>query len=113
MDGPINDDNDKSFVNMIPDENESNPVAKIVHEDLLRRIDNCLDLLSEKQREVILRRFGLRGCEHKTLEQVGKDIGLTRERVRQIQVDALNHLKSLMLEKGEIEMMDCQFDLSS
>ena len=96
IDGPINDDNDKSFINMIQDDNEINPVHRLIHEDVLSKIESCLDMLNEKQREVILRRFGLRGCDHRTLEEVGEEIGLTRERVRQIQVDALMHLRSLM-----------------
>lgn len=96
MDGPINEDNEKSFINTVPDDNERNPAQKLDHDYIMQQIEFFLDNLSEKQREVILRRFGLRGCENKTLEQVGADIGLTRERVRQIQVDALASLKILM-----------------
>ncbi len=59
-----------------------------------------LDQLPEKQNEVIARRFGLRGYESQTLEQVGKAVGLTRERVRQIQVEALRKLRILMLRDG-------------
>ena len=62
-------------------------------------IDN-LDELSEKQREVISRRFGLRGFEPTTLEAVGQEIGLTRERVRQIQVEALRRLRQIMMRHG-------------
>ncbi len=63
-------------------------------------INLWLDDLSEKQREVITRRFGLRGHETATLEQVGAEIGLTRERVRQIQVEALRRLKEIMRSEG-------------
>ena len=96
MDGPINEDNEKSFINTVPDDNERNPAQKLDHDYILNQIEYFLDSLSEKQREVILRRFGLRGCENKTLEEVGAEIGLTRERVRQIQVDALSTLKDMM-----------------
>jgi len=96
IDGPINDDNDKSFVNIIQDNNEINPVQKLIQESILLKIESCLDQLSDKQREVIVRRFGLRGLEHRTLEEVGEEIGLTRERVRQIQVDALMQLRQFM-----------------
>jgi RNA polymerase nonessential primary-like sigma factor len=99
IDGPINDDNDKSFVNIIQDHNEINPIQKIIQESVLTKIDACLNMLSEKQREVLLRRFGLRGSEHKTLEEVGEEIGLTRERVRQIQVDALMQMRQFMAEE--------------
>ena len=56
--------------------------------------------LSEKQREVISRRFGLRGYDISTLEDVGKEIGLTRERVRQIQVVALRRLRDILKKQG-------------
>ena len=59
-----------------------------------------LEQLSEKQREVLARRFGLRGHEKATLEEVGRQIGLTRERVRQIQVEALRALRELMEKEG-------------
>ncbi|MGY0602449.1 MAG: sigma factor-like helix-turn-helix DNA-binding protein, partial [Paraglaciecola chathamensis] len=53
-----------------------------------------------KQREVLARRFGLLGYEPSTLEDVGVEIGLTRERVRQIQVEALRRLKDMLGHKG-------------
>jgi RNA polymerase nonessential primary-like sigma factor len=59
-----------------------------------------LDSLPDKQREVILRRFGLRGYDVATLEQVGDDVGVTRERVRQIQVEALKKLRKLLEREG-------------
>ena len=57
-------------------------------------------LLRDKQREVVSRRFGLRGYGSSTLEEVGREIGLTRERVRQIQVEALKRLRSIMETQG-------------
>jgi RNA polymerase nonessential primary-like sigma factor len=56
--------------------------------------------LSDEQREVVERRFGLHGCRKLTLEQIGDEIGVTRERVRQIQIDALKNLKSMMKNHG-------------
>lgn len=53
-----------------------------------------------KQREVVVRRFGLRGHESATLEEVGAEIGLTRERVRQIQVEALKKLRRALEKQG-------------
>ena len=60
--------------------------------DITGSLSDWLDELTEKQREVVSRRFGLRGYETSTLEEVGREIGLTRERVRQIQVEALKRL---------------------
>ena len=63
-------------------------------------INSWLEDLSEKQREVVARRFGLRGHETSTLEEVGREIGLTRERVRQIQVEALKRLRDILEKQG-------------
>ncbi|MCF1868469.1 sigma factor-like helix-turn-helix DNA-binding protein, partial [Klebsiella pneumoniae] len=56
--------------------------------------------LNPKQREVLARRFGLLGYEAETLEDVGREIGLTRERVRQIQVEGLRRLKDILQSQG-------------
>ena len=55
-----------------------------------------LILQGEKQQEVLARRYGLRGFDRETLEEVGKAIGLTRERVRQIQFEALRELRDIL-----------------
>ena len=59
-------------------------------------IVNWLNELNSKQREVLARRFGLMGYEAETLENVGLEIGLTRERVRQIQVEGLKRLRDIL-----------------
>lgn len=65
-------------------------------------IEACKDILTPKEYEVIQRRFGLNGYQESTLEEAGDAIGVTRERVRQIQVQALNKLKKrLTRELGE------------
>ena len=56
--------------------------------------------LTDKQQEVLSRRFGLRGYPVSTLEEVGQEIGLTRERVRQIQVEALRRLREILEKEG-------------
>jgi RNA polymerase nonessential primary-like sigma factor len=56
--------------------------------------------LNEKQREVVERRFGLHGYENSTLEQVAKELGVTRERVRQIQMEALRRLRVILEREG-------------
>jgi RNA polymerase nonessential primary-like sigma factor len=63
-------------------------------------IGNWIDQLSDKQQEVLSRRFGLRGYQTSTLEEVGQEIGLTRERVRQIQVEALRRLREILEKEG-------------
>jgi RNA polymerase nonessential primary-like sigma factor len=64
------------------------------------QLEELLDGLSDNQQQVIARRFGLRGFEKATLEEVGEEIDLTRERVRQIQVEALKTLRKLLEQSG-------------
>ena len=59
-----------------------------------------LDELNPNQKEVLARRFGLLGYEPSTLEEVGREINLTRERVRQIQVEGLRRLREILIKQG-------------
>lgn len=100
MDTPIGPSSDKTLVDTVADTQVSDPVALLQDSDLSDNLNNWLDELSEKQREVVARRFGLRGHESSTLEEVGREIGLTRERVRQIQVEALRRLRDILEKQG-------------
>lgn len=106
IDSPVAHDTEKSLLETLADETAHDP-AKLYHdEDLCHMLDEWLSQLQDKQQEVIVRRFGLRGHEKDTLEGVGAAIGLTRERVRQIQIDALNSLRDIMKKHG---IEDAQF----
>lgn len=100
IDSPIGNDENKSLLDTIPDEHSVNPAELLTDESMLEQMDMLLDRLTENQREVIARRFGLRGHDKSTLEEVGREIDLTRERVRQIQVEALKSLRKLLEEEG-------------
>lgn len=100
VDTPIGYDENKSLLDTIADENSVNPAELLTDENLRVHIESLLDQLTENQQQVIARRFGLRGFEKATLEDVGKEIDLTRERVRQIQVEALKNLRSLLEKLG-------------
>ena len=63
-------------------------------------VDHWVWELNDKQRAVVERRFGLHGYRRATLEQIGDEIGVTRERVRQIQLDALKNLRQMMESNG-------------
>lgn len=100
VDAPLDEDPDRSLLDAIADEGTQDP-EKILHrEDLQSQIEIWLSELNDKQREVVERRFGLNGREIATLEEVGADIGVTRERVRQIQVEALRRLRVLLEKAG-------------
>lgn len=100
MDTPVGPDSDSSMVDLIADIQVSDPSQLLQDTDIKDNIAVWLDELSDKQREVVSRRFGLRGYESSTLEEVGREIGLTRERVRQIQVEALKRLRNIMETQG-------------
>jgi RNA polymerase nonessential primary-like sigma factor len=82
------------------DEGSKDPWQLLQSSQLRSRVDGWLDVLPEKSRDVICRRFGLRGHDMATLEEVGAEIGLTRERVRQIQVEALKELRVMLTDSG-------------
>jgi RNA polymerase nonessential primary-like sigma factor len=96
IDTPIGFDEGKTLLDTLADENSLNPAELLNDENMRAHIEMLLDELTENQQEVIARRFGLRGFERTTLEDVGKEIKLTRERVRQIQVEALKSLRKLL-----------------
>ena len=100
VDTPLGHDSDKSVLDTVADLKENDPAELLQDSNLNDSIDRWLSELSEKQREVVARRFGLRGYETSTLEEVGKEIGLTRERVRQIQVEALKRLRIILEQQG-------------
>ena len=91
---------DRSKLEMIPDEASPDPASQVQRSDLFDKLDMMLADLSEKHQEVLTRRFGLRGHSRATLEEVGSEIGLTRERVRQIQVEGLKRLRRTLEEHG-------------
>ncbi len=96
VDIPGGKDFDKPLLESISDDADSTPVEKLQEEGMKNNITDWLYQLSEKQREVICRRYGLCGYEHSTLEQVATELGVTRERIRQIQMDALKRLKEII-----------------
>jgi RNA polymerase nonessential primary-like sigma factor len=100
VDVPMGEDSDRSLLDTIPDENSPDPVVLLQSETVQAHLGIWLGQLTEKQREVVLRRFGLGGYERATLEEVGNEIGVTRERVRQIQMDALRRLREILDREG-------------
>ncbi|ATC95714.1 RNA polymerase nonessential primary-like sigma factor [Pseudoalteromonas tunicata] len=100
VDTPIGGDSEKALLDILADEKGGGPESCIQDEDIRENIVHWLEELNAKQREVLARRFGLLGYEPSTLEDVGKEIGLTRERVRQIQVEALRRLKEILMHQG-------------
>ena len=100
VDVPIGKDNDNALLDIIPDENNPEPPDLLQSTEVLGHIDQWLSELDAKQRDVVIRRFGLQGHDRCTLEEVGNALGVTRERARQIQMEALKRLRRILESKG-------------
>jgi RNA polymerase nonessential primary-like sigma factor len=99
IDAPISDNISKSLLDTVG--NDSLDPAKIIFKDsLFEAINYWLSKLTSSQKSVVELRFGLNNSDPSTLEETSKEIGLTRERVRQLQSEALKSLKIIMKEKG-------------
>ncbi len=90
----------KTLLDTIVDDNSPDPTETLQDEGVHENLEEWLTQLNDKQREVVERRFGLHGYSVSTLEEVGREIGVTRERVRQIQMDALNRLRRILESEG-------------
>lgn len=100
VDTPVAGGSDKSLLDTIADHEAGDPETLLQNTNISGNLNKWLDMLPDKHADVLSRRFGLRGHEMSTLEQVGKEIGLTRERVRQIQVEALRKLREIVEKNG-------------
>lgn len=98
--GNENNQNGRPLLDALADKTKSDPAELLADERFTERLDASLNQLNGKQREVLCRRFGLMGYERQTLEEVGQAIGLTRERVRQIQVNGLKSLREILRQQG-------------
>ena len=97
---PIVSEQEITMMDVLADKDESDPARELQQGDFLLNLEHWIDQLPGKQSEILCRRFGLRGYESSTLEEVGRAIGLTRERVRQIQIEALNKLRRVLEKEG-------------
>jgi len=100
FDIPMGAEGDRPLLDVIPDENNTDPASILQGENVTEHLDKWLDELDPKQRDVVVRRFGLRNHPRGTLEEVGVELGVTRERVRQIQMDALRKLRRILEHSG-------------
>ena len=96
LDNPVGEETEKPLLKALTLEGIHGPYEELSESDLMHHLDLCLSRLNEKQRAILGHRFGLFGHEESTLEKVGHEVGLTRERVRQIQVETLKQLRDIM-----------------
>jgi RNA polymerase nonessential primary-like sigma factor len=95
LDTPLSNDNDDCLADLLPDD-QINPAVLWETFDKETSINEQLAQLTARQQEVLKRRYGLDGYEAATLKEIGQSIGITRERVRQIQQTALRQLRQIM-----------------
>ncbi len=104
LDAPLerhpSDNSSESVLDTVADDGSSDPMSLTLSNEVERLLENGLDELNEREREVLAGRYGLRDREPETLEVLAERLGLTRERIRQIQQEALLKLKRRMIRAG-------------
>jgi RNA polymerase nonessential primary-like sigma factor len=96
LDSPINEEYSKVFLDTLEDEGNVNPENLVQDIHRRKQLEICVKKLDQRFLEVIARRFGLLGYKPSTLEEVGDSIGVTRERVRQLQIEGLRRLRFIL-----------------
>jgi RNA polymerase primary sigma factor len=104
LDAPIGDDNSGDFGEIIGDERGRTPYDDINDRQLREEIEELLDALNKRERDILKYRYGLRGAKIETLEVVGRRFDITRERVRQIQNSAVLKLRDMLEERAKPKM---------
>jgi RNA polymerase primary sigma factor len=99
LDAPVVDDDSTEFGEMIGDEEAQTPFELLRDEDLRNEMEGLLDVLDDREKKIISQRFGFDGGKPKTLEDISKNFGITRERIRQLQNIALEKLRRALSKK--------------
>ncbi len=99
LDAPISDDDTTEFGEIVGDEDAFTPFELLRDKNLKDEISDLINVLDEREKKIIFSRFGLDGGKPKTLEEVGRKFGVTRERIRQLQNIALSKLRRALQKK--------------
>jgi RNA polymerase primary sigma factor len=108
LDAKINADDDTAFGDLVSDERAEDPFAALRDKDLREEVGDLLDVLDPRERKIIAFRFGLGGGKERTLEEVGRKFGVTRERIRQLQNIALLKMRKALRKREEIKFPEPQ-----
>jgi len=101
LDAPINDGEATEYSEVISDESASDPHEMLADKNLHGEIDGLLSILNERERRIIDERFGLNGLKPMLLEDVGREFGVSRERIRQLQNAALSKMRNALMKKDK------------
>lgn len=96
LDSPINDEDGSNLGDIVADDKSTSPLENLQSKSLIGDVDKVLSTLEQREADIIRLRFGLEGRDPQTLEEVGEQIGITRERVRQLQEQAIRQLRKNM-----------------
>src|SRR5712672_3723040 len=99
LDAPISDDDSTAFSEIVGDEEAQTPFELFRDKNMRDELSELLEVLDDRERKIIFKRFGLYDGEPKTLEEVGKKFGVTRERIRQLQNIALAKLRRALAKR--------------
>ena len=108
LDAKINADDDTAFGDLVSDERAEDPFAVLRDKDLREEVGDLLDVLDARERKIIAFRFGLGGGKERTLEEVGRKFGVTRERIRQLQNIALLKMRKALRKREELKFPEPQ-----
>jgi len=113
LETPVGDGQDASIKDFIESDSNVSPADSVVNNDLKNRIRAMLKTLAPREEKVLQMRFGIDSASEHTLEEVGKDFSVTRERIRQIEVKALNKLRHSSRNKELASFFDKTFNITS
>ena len=99
LDAPVNEGESTDYSEIIGDERIQNPLDALADKNLHNQLDDLLGVLDEREHRIIDARFGLDGKKPMTLEEVGREFGVTRERIRQLQNVALSKMRKALRKK--------------
>ena len=99
LDAPVNEGESTDYSEIIGDEKAVNPLDALADKNLHNQLDTLLEVLDEREHRIIDARFGLDGKKPMTLEEVGREFGVTRERIRQLQNVALDKMRKALRKK--------------
>ena len=101
LDAPISDDDTTEFGEIIGDEKAQTPLELLSHKNMHMQLDDLLEVLDERERKIIDDRFGLNGLKPMLLGDVGREFGVSRERIRQLQNVALAKMRKALMKKDK------------
>ena len=100
LDIPVGDDGENTMGNLLPGDEEAEPQAILIRQEMKELLDKLMASLDARQQQILRLRFGMDGEECASLEEIGKQLGISKERVRQIEKQAIRRLNKLGADLG-------------